>query len=531
MRLTITGADSLLGRAVIASLAGTHTIRAVDLRFGAPLPPNVEAEAGDLRDRDFATRVTDGANAVLHLAPLSPGGLDEAAAIDAFTRGSFNLADMAIEQGVRRFLLGSTLALFDRLPAEWRVDENWRPRPEPTVAQLAPWLSELSMRECCRTAPIRAVCLRFAEIVAGDGDRQPLNPRQLHIHDAVQAVRCGLRQLEEEPVRGEWEIYHISGGERAKIRSGRAQGEKFGYKPEHGVTAVPAASQPAVARPGSGWRSVLTPAPHAVGAANPPEQRKRRVVLFGSGGPVAAALADELKDDYILRQTDVRPLAQVRGENHPQSEGAPLPTILGAPHEERTVDVRDYNQVLSACDGMDVIVNCTVVRPDAMEAFRVNTLGAYNVVRAAVASGIRRVVQTGPQQMTMDPVTGYWWDYDVPGNVPSRPGRNLYAHSKFLGQEICRVFSESYDLEIPVLVYAQFLNPDVTRTVWTMAVSWRDSARALRRAIEVETLPSPYEEMAITSDLPSGKFSAARAKELLGWEAQDDLSALWAYRD
>jgi nucleoside-diphosphate-sugar epimerase len=191
------------------------------------------------------------------------------------------------------------------------------------------------------------------------------------------------------------------------------------------------------------------------------------------------------------------------------------------------VDVRDYDQVHAACEGTDVAVNCSVVRPDAVEAFRVNTLGAYNVVKATVSHGIGRLVQTGPQLMVMDAHTGYWWDYDVPGNAPARPGRNLYAHSKFLGQSICKVFAEYYEIDVPVLVYAQFLNPKVQGSVWTMAVSWEDSARALRRAIEVETLPSPYEEIVITSDLPHGKFSAARAKELLGWEAQDDLSDLW----
>ena len=46
---------------------------------------------------------------------------------------------------------------------------------------------------------------------------------------------------------------------------------------------------------------------------------------------------------------------------------------------------------------------------DPVEAFRVNTLGAYNVIRAAVECGIRRVVQTGPQQVTNTMPGGYWF--------------------------------------------------------------------------------------------------------------------------
>lgn len=550
MRLAITGADTAFGRAVAGAVAGEHTVRAIDLRFSASMPGGVETLSGDLRDRDFATSVTDGVDAVLHLAPIASSGTDDTTVIDISARGSFNLVDMAIEQGVSRFLLASSLSLFDRLPAEWRVHEDWRPRPEPSSEHLACWLSELSLRESCHTAAIRALCLRFGAIVTdSDMAGKPFDPRWLPIEDAVQAVRCGLRRLAEEPTHAEWEIYHISSGDRAKIRPHRARGEKFAYKPAHrfpepagdvggkdpkdgkdGKESPDGVVQSGGDQVGRDWRVVVKPRPLVGPGSDPQSGGKKRVVIFGSGGPVAAALAEELKDDFILRQTDLRPLVEVRGENHPQSEGAPLPAILAGPHEERVVDVRDYSQVLAACEGMDAIVNCTVVRPDAVEAFRVNTLGAYNVMRAAIESGIRRVVQTGPQQIVIDGRAGYWWDYDVPGNVPARPGRHLYAHSKFLGQEICRVFAENYGLEVPVLVYHQFLNPEVTDSVANMAVSWRDSARALRRAIEVETLPTPYEEIAITSDLPHGRVSPQRAREVLGWEAQDDLSPLWSYR-
>lgn len=529
MRLTITGADAPFAREVIRSYARVHTIRGVDLQFAASLPAGVEAIAGDVRDRDFAREVTRGADAVLHLAPLSTQAMNDAAVVDTFSRGSFNLVDTAIDQGTRFFMAASSLQMFDRLPSSWRIDENWQPRPEPIPEHLACWLSELSLRECCRTAAIRALCLRFGRIVTDDEASGAFDPRQLHIADAVQAVGCALRQFETLPERGEWHIYHISCGERARVRPGNALSEAFGFRPEY--TFDDRITTPEMERdPGREWRSLLrVPSPPV-----PPRQKtheRPRVVIFGSGGPVAAALAEELQHDFTVRQTDLRSLEAIRAENAPQSAGAPLPAALAAPHEEKQVDVRDPEQVLDACRDMDIIINCTVVRPDHVEAFRVNTLGAYNVMRAAVHHGIRRIVHTGPQQLVMDPRTGYHWDYDVPGNAPGRPGRNLYAHSKFLGNEICRLFAANYSLEAPNLVYAQFLNPEVTHDVWTMAVSWKDSARALRRAMEVERLPSGYEEIVITNDLPAGRFSAQRARELLGWEAEDDLSALWRRRD
>ena len=126
-----------------------------------------------------------------------------------------------------------------------------------------------------------------------------------------------------------------------------------------------------------------------------PSRPIRKVVVFGAGGPLASATAPLLAETHTVRLTDLRPLEDIISEGKPQSPGAPLPTILGPPHETREVDVTNYDQVLAACTGMDAIVNCTVFRPESERAFKVNCLGAYNVMHAAVAQRIRRVVHTG----------------------------------------------------------------------------------------------------------------------------------------
>ena len=60
-----------------------------------------------------------------------------------------------------------------------------------------------------------------------------------------------------------------------------------------------------------------------------------------------------------------------------------------------------------------------------------------------------------------------------------------------------------------------------------MIVSWADSARALRAALEVPILPSPYEEFHISVDTPHGIFRNDKAKRLLNWEPQDSVEPLW----
>src|SRR5438045_9123780 len=87
-----------------------------------------------------------------------------------------------------------------------------------------------------------------------------------------------------------------------------------------------------------------------------------KVAIFGAGGPVGAAAARALKEHYTLRLTDVRPIAAIAAEGKPQSPGAPLPEALPAPHECRVVDVTDYAQVRDAAEGMDALINATVVR-------------------------------------------------------------------------------------------------------------------------------------------------------------------------
>jgi nucleoside-diphosphate-sugar epimerase len=258
------------------------------------------------------------------------------------------------------------------------------------------------------------------------------------------------------------------------------------------------------------------------------------VVIFGAGGPLAAAAAPLLASSFRLRLTDVRPLAEIAAEAKPQSPGAPLPAVLGPPHETMPVDVTDYDQVLRACEGMDAIVNCTVVRPHPVLAFHVNTIGAYHVMRAAVAHRIRRVVHTGPLQVLNDLPGGYAWDFGIPDEALPRPGSWLYLHSKYLGHETVRLIAEAHGLEVPALYFCNFVNPDTARPggegINPMTVSWEDAGHAIRRAVEIPSLPAPFEILHILADLPHGKYSGEKAYRLLGWRPRDDLAHLYARR-
>ncbi len=527
MTILITGGDSRLARTFAAALVATAPVRLFAAAFSAPPPDGATQVAGDLCDPAAVTAALSGVSTILHLAPYLVGREtppDPVTALDQATRGSYVLVNAARAAAVDCLILASTLDLFDRLPGHWRVDETWRPRPTPHLSQLCPWLAEISIRENARLGQMQTVCLRFGTIV---DDRTAaawdFDPAWVHLDDAIQAVHAALRY--RGPRRPDWAVFHImAAGPRAKLRLAHAASAKpaFGYAPTHDFAARWSAQKPPTPpvdlRP---WRAVLAP-PQPI-----PSRPIRKVAIFGAGGPMGSAVTQELLSSYTLRATDVRPLADIAAEAVPQAPGAPLPTPLAPPHANLMVDVRDPAAVLTAAAGMDALINCTVVRPHPVNAFLVNTIGAYNVMTAAVAHGIRRVVHTGPLVQHVPGPGDYLGDYDVHVDAPARPYDHLYIHSKYLGQEICRVFADYYDLEVPVLLFALLFNPDIPTYSSPFMISWPDTGRALRRALEVVALPQPYTMVNISADLPHGRYDHAKTYAVLGWTPRDALEDFW----
>jgi nucleoside-diphosphate-sugar epimerase len=469
----------------------------------------------DPRDRDTAARATGRVDAVVCGLP-DHASQDPLESLDWASRGVYNLITTAT--GAQRFVLLSSLRPFERYPLDHNVTEYWAPRPSTDPDDLVPFVAEAVVREASHTLPIKAVCLRLRTVTDNDkaGD-----PRAVHVDDVAQAV---AQALDFEPPSGEsatgWWAFHIVGAGRTRFPLGMAV-PHLGYSPLHDVTGdAPLAP-------------IVADQPHRF--SGQPGGGARKVVIFGAGGPLAAVTAQALERDHVLRLCDKRQLAEIVAEAKPQSRGAPLPRLLAPPHEICQVDVTDYSQVLAATGGMDAVINMTVIRPDPVEAFRVNTLGAYNVVRAAVACGIRRVVQTGPQQVTNTMPGGYWADSGIPSDVPPRPGVALYFISKFLGQEIMRVFAQEHDLEVPTLVFGPFTNPADCEPDelggYPFLVSWSDAAEAVRGALRAPSFPRPFEVFHIVADLPHGRYRTDRVKELLHWQPRDSLDVHWRRRE
>jgi nucleoside-diphosphate-sugar epimerase len=253
------------------------------------------------------------------------------------------------------------------------------------------------------------------------------------------------------------------------------------------------------------------------------------VCIFGAGGPVGAAAAEWLKDHYTLRLTDLRDIADI---HEPQNRRAPMPVNPDPPHEWVQVDVADYDQVLSATRGADAVVNATVLRQHPVEAFRVNMTGAYNVMKAAAAAGVKRVIHTGPRHLYLGMEGDYKYDADIPDEAPLCSGSSIYALTKQLGGEVCRVFAERHDIEVLVYLYCGFRPAEVLpqqqgHGVGPHTISWEDTGEAILYGLRAPEMPSNYEVFTMTADLPHGRYSSSKAHRLLGWRPRHNFEGLY----
>lgn len=498
MRVLLTGIPKVLYGDLVQILARHHVIMTLD---------------GDVRDRDVCAAAAD-CDVIIQGLPESSEPLT---ALDHASRGTWNLLTTT---RAHRYVLLSSMRIFESYGTAWQVTETWTPRPTADPDDLAPYLAEVASREISRARPIECLVLRLDEVISaerfGSGSVQS---RWLHVDDAIASIYRAVTVERVSTDDARWVPLHIvRGGPGSRFPAGKAAYEPFEFSAKHQTNDQTAAVTSAPVFPDS--PSPLTGLPFP-----------KRIVMFGAGGPLGAVSTKFLKDRHQLRLTDLRPLREISHLHHPQSAGAPLPEPATPPHEERVVDVTDPSAVLAAVQSMEAIMNCTVVRHDLNEAFRVNTLGAFNVMRAAAALGIRRVVQTGPVLTLAPHPVGYTEDCDVGFDVPSRPGDNLYFISKFLGQEICRIFSEQYRIACPNLLFSGFVNPTVAEKRGVVSgpftTSWNDSGRAMVAAVQVPQLPTPYLVFYILADAPHGRYRNDSARRVLRWQPQDRLDNLW----
>ena len=235
------------------------------------------------------------------------------------------------------------------------------------------------------------------------------------------------------------------------------------------------------------------------------------ILILGANGMLGPAVIEALQSNHRLRLTDINDLE--------------------TQHEYLKVDVSSLDQVVQAARGMDAIINLSVLREDVNLAFDVNFRGTYNTMVAALENGISRVVNTGPH-FTVAGETYDGFDFQLSPDMPAQPGVNLYAITKSLGHEACRIFARIHPINVISLFFYTFTSTQqIRKTVGsaTYITEWRDASEAVKLALEIgtEKLPSTYEAFFILADMPHGKYVNEKAKRILGWEPKYLLEKNW----
>jgi nucleoside-diphosphate-sugar epimerase len=243
---------------------------------------------------------------------------------------------------------------------------------------------------------------------------------------------------------------------------------------------------------------------------------RKRVLITGAAGTVGTALRQQLADRYALRllfhskiPDDVRPQDEVM-----------------------VSDVASLGAMLEVTEGVDVIVHLALAgslrgrtqADRAQQTFDVDMKGIYHIYEAARINRVPTVILASTNH-----VTGINEDENIRSSpdMPVRPD-SIYGVGKAFGEALGRFYADVHDLRVFCLRIANFNGRDDPgqyyepgRSRW---LSPRDLGQLVWRCIEAEGL-----NWGIFYGVSQGaeeKWDISNARELLGYEPQDDGSAL-----
>jgi dTDP-4-amino-4,6-dideoxygalactose transaminase/nucleoside-diphosphate-sugar epimerase len=220
MRILVTGGAGYLGCCLVPQLLERgHFVRLFDrFCFGeAPVEsfrahPNCELVRGDIRRLQESPDLLDGIEAISHLASLSNDpscDLDPDMTTDVNQESTRELANQAVQHGVRRFVLASTCAVYghgvfdildeqsptnpvstfaaSKLGAEKILLEMKSDAFEPVVARAATmfgWSPRMRFDLAINHMVGTAVCGNYISILGGGNQWRPF----VHVRDAARAL-------------------------------------------------------------------------------------------------------------------------------------------------------------------------------------------------------------------------------------------------------------------------------------------------------------------------------------------------------
>ena len=251
----------------------------------------------------------------------------------------------------------------------------------------------------------------------------------------------------------------------------------------------------------------------------------KKVLVTGLSGTVGAAIRGEFEERYELSS-----LSRYGCEGMPNDR-------------DYRGNIADIETLLPAFAGKDVVVHLAADRSataDWESALRNNFVGTYNVFEAAKRTGVRRVVFGSSQHS----VGGNYLDepyrsicagdFDrvqrpyplLDETTPIRPS-GYYGASKAYGEALGSVYKDYYGLHSIHLRIGWTISSDVPSFSGIALALWlshRDTSQIHRLAVDAPA-DLDYAVVYAMSDNYWRIFSVDRARQLLGYEPQDDAGS------
>jgi len=188
-RVVLTGAGGLIGRAIFSLLPADWDVLRTDLEASN------DFAALDVTDPDACHQVFVGADAVVHLAAVPDPAASWERLLPANVLGAYHVAQAAVDCGVRRLVLASSLHVVSAAPADVQVRTSDPPRPANLYGATKAWAEALGAWVAATTST-SVVALRIGYFAKRrpDADTVPahevaawLSPR-----DAAELVRAAV---------------------------------------------------------------------------------------------------------------------------------------------------------------------------------------------------------------------------------------------------------------------------------------------------------------------------------------------------
>src|SRR5947209_7160712 len=176
-----------------------------------------------------------------------------------------------------------------------------------------------------------------------------------------------------------------------------------------------------------------------------------RALITGGAGLVGSHIADLLVAENAKEVTILDNFTRGRLENLEIAKGGNLRIVVG--------DIRDRALLRDLMEGIDVVFHQAAIRitqcaEDPRLALEVLADGTFNVLEAAVAAGVGKVVAASSAS-----VYGLAEAFPTPESHHGYDSRTIYGAAKSFNEGLLRSFHEMYGLNYVALRYFNVYGP------------------------------------------------------------------------